>query len=92
METAGSAFRSALPGAQLIVGITPSPQSLSPPITRFATSHCWRTGANACKPTECSLICPPLCLTAFASTTHLNEAGAQLYAKILARSLRQHLR
>ena len=94
METAGSAFRSALPpGAQLIVGITPSPQSFVTadyPVRHLTMLADW----SQCLQADGVLadLPPTLPDRFFASTTHLNEAGAQLYAKILARSLRQHLR
>ncbi len=94
MEAAGGTFKSALPpGAQLIVGITPSPQSFVTadyPVRHRAMLADW----SQCLPADAVLADLPATLPDrfFASTTHLNEAGAQLYTRILTRSLSRHLR
>jgi hypothetical protein len=86
-------LKAAVPaGAVLLVGLTPVPESFAPPgyAARWqgllAQWGQW-TGADVLL-TNLPPTLPDAC---FASTTHLNPAGASRYAETLARAVRPHL-
>lgn len=92
IEPACAAFRAAMPpDAELVVGLTPVPESFaSADHARRAADILLAWGAQL--EAECLTNLPPTMPDSlFASTTHLNAVGAQLYSGLMAESLRPHL-
>jgi hypothetical protein len=93
VEAASRAFRGAVPpDVKLVVGLAPIPRSFAPP--RYFETYQdllikWSEwmGADA----ALTNLPPTLPDVAFASTTHLNKAGAEHFTKILAPLLHPYL-
>jgi hypothetical protein len=90
LETQCQALRAAVPpGAKLILGLTPIPESFAPP--DYPTR--WQAILDACaEPLKPNLLLTNLPPTMpdrdFASTTHLNARGSSEYTDILANYLK----
>jgi len=93
LELASQAFKAAVPaGVKLYVGITPAPESFVMPNYRQQNSEMLREwsqwlGADGVLEKLPAILPDDL----FASTTHLNERGARLYADLLAHMLSGYL-
>ena len=90
LEADSVTFSSALPpGVQLLVGITPVPKSFALPNYAQRQRQMLAEWARWLK-ADAALVELPATMADenFASTTHLNEAGARIYTELLARALK----
>jgi hypothetical protein len=93
LESACLAFRAAVPpGAKLLVGLTPVPESfVAPNYPHKARQILLQFGKWL--HADCLTNLPPTLPDAlFASTTHLNRQGSETYTGILAERVEPHLR
>ncbi len=92
LESASRAFRASLPpGTQLLVGITPAPQSFVEEGFHQVQSemlHTWGVWLNA--DGLLTGLPPALPDELFASKTHLNKRGVEMFTEQLGRELEKH--
>lgn len=89
LESACQALKAAVPpGAKLVFGITPIPETFAPPGYPRRWLNIFGECARSLKPDLLLTNLPPTMADAdFASTTHLNAQGASMFTRFLAQSL-----
>jgi hypothetical protein len=93
LERASQAFRAGVPAtAKLLIGIAPIPRSFAPPnYSKTYQDMLTQWGQWMKADAVLTNLPPTLSDLLFASTTHLNAAGAKHFTRTLATSLKPHI-